>query len=235
MFRPAAQRFFRSLARNNTKQWFEAHRPAYETEVREPMKALVEELDVRLATIAPEIVGDPKRSLFRINRDIRFSKDKSPYKTNAGCWLYHRDSGRQVGRDSDGGSAGFYFHLDGSTAFIAGGIWMPPRDSLGRIRDAIAERPAELPGLLGGAGFRRRFGSLDPEARLVRVPRGYPADHPAAEWLRYQSFTVARTLRPDDVVSPRLADRLARDLALLTPLVRWINRALGYRSLGTRL
>src|SRR5262249_48339909 len=116
MFSPAAQRFFRSLSRNNNKTWFEANRSVYDTEVRAPLKALVEELDVRLAGIAPEIIGDPKRSLFRINRDIRFSKDKSPYKTNAGCWFYHQDSGRQVGREADAGSAGFYFHLDGSSA-----------------------------------------------------------------------------------------------------------------------
>jgi uncharacterized protein (TIGR02453 family) len=234
MFRPAAQRFFRSLARNNSKAWFDANRTVYETEVREPLKALVEDLDVRLATIAPEIVGDPKRSLFRINRDIRFSKDKSPYKTNAGCWLYHQDSGRQVGRDSEGGSAGFYFHLDGATSFVAGGIWMPPRDSLGKIRDAIAERPGELAALVAEPAFRRRFGPLDREHRLSRVPRGYPPNHPAADWLRYQSFTAGRTVAPAEIGSPRLADKLARDLALLTPLVRWLNRALGYRTLGGR-
>src|SRR5215813_4835638 len=135
MFTPAAQRFFKQLARNNNKPWFEANRAVYETEIRTPFKTLVEELDVRLARIAPEIVGDPKRSLFRINRDIRFSKDKSPYKTNAGCWLSHQDATRAVGQDADAGSAGFYFHLDGTSSFIAGGIWMPPRGSLGKIRD----------------------------------------------------------------------------------------------------
>lgn len=85
-FTPAGPRFFRSLARTNNRNWFEANRPVYETAVREPLRALVEGLDVALAAIVPEITGDPKRSLFRINRDIRFSKDKSPYKTNAGCW-----------------------------------------------------------------------------------------------------------------------------------------------------
>jgi Conserved hypothetical protein (DUF2461) len=86
-FRPAAFRFLRDLARNNQKVWFEANRGAYEREVRDPMRLLVETLDAKLGSIAPEIVGDPKRSMFRIHRDVRFSRDKSPYKTNAGAWL----------------------------------------------------------------------------------------------------------------------------------------------------
>src|SRR5215510_6732148 len=117
-FRPAALRFLRDLTRNNEKVWFEANRDLYEREVREPMRRLVEALDARLGSIAPEIVGDPKRSLFRIHRDVRFSKNKSPYKTNAGAWLYHLDAGREVGRGSEGGGAGFYFHIDPARCFV---------------------------------------------------------------------------------------------------------------------
>jgi uncharacterized protein (TIGR02453 family) len=232
MFSPSAQRFFKQLSRNNTKAWFEAHRAVYETEIREPFKALVEEIDVRLARIAPEIVGDPKRSLFRINRDIRFSRDKSPYKTNAGCWFYHQDASRTVGQDAEGGSAGFYFHLDAESSFVAGGIWMPPRGSLAKIRDAIAAKPGEFETLV--RSLRRRFGSLDSESKLTRVPRGYPPDHEAADWLRYQSFTLSRPIPATDLVSPKLPDRVARDLAGLTPFVRWLNGALGLRTLGAR-
>src|SRR5207244_7542973 len=102
-FRPAAFRFLRDLARNNEKAWFEANRNVYEREVRDPMRLLVETLDAKLGSIAPEIVGDPTRSLFRIHRDVRFSKNKSPYKTNAGAWFYHCDAGRKVGRVGEGG------------------------------------------------------------------------------------------------------------------------------------
>ena len=140
-FRPAAFEFLRDLARNNRKDWFEANRDVYEREVRDPMRSLVEALDTRLASIAPEIVGDPRRSMFRIHRDVRFSRDKSPYKTNAGVWLYHRDAGRKVGTTGEGGGAGFYFHLDPTHCFTAGGIWMPARPALARIRDAIAASP----------------------------------------------------------------------------------------------
>jgi uncharacterized protein (TIGR02453 family) len=91
-FTPAALRFFRGLEKNNNKPWFEAHRAEYVSEVREPMRALIQEMNERFARFAPEMYGDPGRGMFRINRDIRFSRDKSPYKTHAACWFHHRDA-----------------------------------------------------------------------------------------------------------------------------------------------
>ncbi len=227
-FPPGAFRFLHDLAGNNQKSWFEAHRDVYERELREPMRSLVAALDARLGSIAPEIVGDPKRSLFRIHRDVRFSRDKSPYKTNAGAWLYHRDAGRKVGTLGEGGGAGFYFHIEPAGCFMAGGIWMPARPALRRIRQAIAAEPTALARLTGVPAFRRRFGALSREATLQRVPRDYPADHPAGEWLKLQSFTARAALEARVVTSARLVDRLCRDFELLVPLVRWLNRALGY-------
>src|SRR5215510_6491638 len=222
-FRPAALRFLRDLTRNNEKVWFEANRDLYEREVREPMRQLVEALDTRLASIAPEIVGDPKRSMFRIHRDVRFSADKAPYKTNAGVWLYHRDAGRKVGTLGEGGGAGFYFHLDSTACFMAGGIWMPARPALIRIREAIAGQPTALTRLTKAPAFRRRFDGLRTEPKLVRVPREFAPDHPAAEWLKLQSFTAAGAIERSVVTSPRLVDRLCRDFEVLVPLVRWLN------------
>jgi uncharacterized protein (TIGR02453 family) len=233
-FHPATFRFLRDLARNNEKAWFEAHRDVYEQQVRDPMRRLVEALDARLGSIAPEIVGDPKRSMFRIHRDVRFSKNKSPYKTNAGVWLYHRDAGRKVGTDGEGGGAGFYFHIDPTTCFMAGGMWMPARPALQRIREAIAAQPAALARLTSAPGFRRRFDGLSEEAKLRRVPRDFPPDHPAAEWLKLQSFTTRALIEQRAVTSPRLVDRLCRDFQALVPLVRWLNRALGYQPAQTR-
>src|SRR5436309_15895072 len=136
--------FFRQLARSNEKAWFEAHRTDYENEVRAPMRELIEDLDVRFARFAPEITGDPKRSMFRINRDIRFSKDKSPYKTHVACWFRHQGASHKVGGEAEEGSAGLYFHLQPGKSFVGGGIWMPPRPALNKIRDAIAEDPRGL-------------------------------------------------------------------------------------------
>ena len=233
-FRPAAIGFLRSLARNNTREWFAAHRDDYEREVRAPLGALVEEIDVRLAEIAPEIVGDPKRSLFRIHRDVRFSSDKSPYKTNAACWFYHGAAGRGVGSTTPHGGAGFYFHMEPGGSMLGAGIWMPPRPTLTRIREHIDEEHASLRRLLRDPALRKRFGTLDTSARLTRMPRGYTENHPAADLLRHQSFTVGRAISDGELFSPKLADLLARDYARLVPLVRWFNGALGLRTLARR-
>ena len=233
-FRPAAIAFLRSLKRNNTREWFQAHREDYERELRAPLAALVEEMDVRFAELAPEIVGDPKRSLFRIHRDVRFSSDKSPYKTSAACWFYHGDAGRGVGSTTPHGGAGFYFHVEPGRSMIGGGIWMPPRPTLARIRERIDEDHRTLRRTLADPAVKRRFGTLDESAMLTRMPRGFRDDHPAADLLRHQSFTVGRTLDDDELFSPRLADLLARDYARLVPLVRWFNGALGLRALARR-
>jgi uncharacterized protein (TIGR02453 family) len=233
-FRPAALTFFRNLARHNRREWFEAHREQYELEVREPLRALVEEMDVRLARIAPEIVGDPRRSIFRINRDVRFSKDKSPYKTHGATQFYHRDAGRGAGQEATGAGAALYFHLSPTEAFSAGGIWMPARPSLARLRDAIADDPDGFEALLRAPAFRRRFKRLEEEALLKRLPRGYAPGHPAERWLRYQSFTAFRPLGREELLSPRLPAILERDFAALVPLVRWMNEALGYQAAERR-
>jgi len=233
-FRPQALGFLRRLKRNNRREWFERNRAVYETEVRDPMRALVEEMDVRLARLAPELTGDPRHSVFRIHRDVRFSADKSPYKTNAACQFYHQDAGRGAGQDAQGAGAGLYFQLADGECFVAGGMWMPARPALDRIREAIAETPGAMERLVRSPALRRRFGALDTEAMLKRMPRGYLETHPAAKWLRYRSFTATRAMSEREVQSPRLPEILARDFAVLAPLVRWINLAIGYRALDRR-
>jgi uncharacterized protein (TIGR02453 family) len=229
-FRPQALAFLRRLKRNNRREWFERNRALYETEVRNPMRALVEEMDVRLARLAPEITGDPRRSIFRIHRDVRFSSDKSPYKTNAACQFYHGDAGRGAGQDAEGAGAGLYVQLEHGQCFVAGGMWMPARPALDRIREAIADDPDALGRLLRAPAFRRRFRQLDEEDMLKRMPRGYAEDHPAAPWLRYRSFTATRMMTEREVLSPRLPSILAKDFETLVPLVRWLNAAIGYRA-----
>ncbi|HKW48479.1 MAG TPA: DUF2461 domain-containing protein [Gemmatimonadaceae bacterium] len=228
-FNPAALQFLRGLAAHNDKQWFEGHRSDYELQVRDPMRALVEDMLARFRSFAPEIGGDPARTMFRINRDVRFSKDKSPYKTHAACWFHHRGASRRVGSDGDEGSAGFYFHLEpGGRSMLGAGIWMPPRAQLNRIRDAIAEKPAVFDRV--ARAIPKRFGGLQEYSMLKRMPRGYAEEHPAAKWLRYQSFTSGRTLADADVTTKRLPALLAREYKALLPLVRWVNGALGLSS-----
>ncbi len=232
-FRPAAVSFFTQLTRHNTKVWFEAHKVQYQQEVLLPLKALVEELDVALARFAPEITGNPTRSPFRIYRDVRFSRDKTPYKTHAACWFYHQDAGRGVGSDAHGG-AGFYFHFSPARVSLGAGIWMPPRPAVLKLRDAIVDDQAGFERIVLSPAFRRRYGGLDDELMLKRMPRGFAEEHPAARWLRYQSFTVGRTLTRAQLLSPRLPRTLSGEFERLTPFVRWLNLALGFSVASAR-
>lgn len=224
-FSTSALRFLRNLKKNNAKPWFEAHRDDYEQALRDPMRALIEEMDTRMRRFAPEIGGDAKHSMFRIHRDIRFSRDKSPYKTHAACWFHHRMASRNVGSEATEGSAGFYFHFEPGRSMVGAGLWMPPRPQLNKLRDAIAEDPAGFDRL--ARGLERRFGGLDDESTLKRMPRGFDESHPGAKWLRYQSFTSGRMLTDAQVTSAALPSLLEKDFAGLLPLVRWLNAALG--------
>jgi uncharacterized protein (TIGR02453 family) len=229
-FSPEALAFLRGLKRNNARPWFEERRPLYERAVLGPLRLLAEELDVRFAKLAPEFVAPPKHALFRIHRDVRFSKDKSPYKTHAALWVFHRDAGRGVGRDAHGG-AGFYFHLEPGASLVAGGFWMPPRPLLTRLRERIVEERQAFGRLLHAPAFVRRFGGLtddEPGVMLTRVPRGFAPDHPAAHWLRFNSFTASRGLSDREALSGSLVDRLMSDYEALLPLVRWLNATLGH-------
>lgn len=219
--------FLSGLARHNDRVWFEAHRPAYETHVRGAMRAFVEEMDLRLGRVAPEIVGDPVRSVFRIHRDIRFSKDKSPYKTHVAAWFFHRDGRARVGREAEGGGAGFYIQIAPKGSFVGGGLWMPPRPTLNRLRLAIAADPRGFARAADRPAVRRRFGGLSEGSMLQRMPRGFGEDHPAARWMRFQSFTLGRALADREALGARLPAVVEADFARMLPLVRWLNAALG--------
>jgi uncharacterized protein (TIGR02453 family) len=233
-FSRGALTFLRQLKRNNKREWFLANRETYDNEVLMPLRLFVEEVDVRFGHFAPEFVGDPKRSIFRIHRDVRFSKDKSPYKTHAASWFKHQNAGHGVGSETHGGGAGFYFHLEPGGSMVAGGIWMPPRPTLNQLRDSIAAKPAEFAKSMNGTTFKRRFGKLSEEAMLTRLPRGFSPGHPAERWLRYQSFTVHAMLSDTEVLDRRVADRVERDFKTMLPFVRWLNRSLGYQPADKR-
>ena len=232
MFRPAALAFFRDLAANNTKPWFEAHRATYEREVRAPMSLLVEEVDARLGAVAPEITGSPKRNIFRIHRDVRFAADKSPYKTQATCWWGHRDAARGEAGAHPG--AAFYFEIGVRGGETGGGTWQPERHTVLAIRQAIVDDPEAFTEIVTAPGFVRTFGALDPDGMLQRLPRGYAAGHPAEQWLRYCSFTATTSVPARELSSAALPERLVERFLVLLPLVRWLNTAQGLRAATRR-
>lgn len=233
-FTPQALTFLRQLKRNNDREWFKARKSQFDELLLRPMQLFVEEMDVRLARAVPEIHGSPKRSIFRIYRDTRFSRDKSPYKTHVACWFSHVRAAHGVGTETHGAGAGYYFHLEPGASHVAGGIWMPAREALSAIRERIAERGGELSRLLRARPLAARFGELSAEGKLTRSPRGFAADHPWGELLRHVSLTVSAPLDDDDVLSPTLPRQVERDFVAMRPLVRWINDALGYPASTSR-
>jgi uncharacterized protein (TIGR02453 family) len=233
-FSPDALKFLRQLQRHNDREWFKARKAQFDELLLHPMQLFVEEMDVRLARSVPEIHGSPKRSIFRIYRDTRFSKDKSPYKTHVASWFSHVRASHGVGTETHGAGAGYYFHVEPGASLVAGGIWMPARPALAAIRERIAERGGELSTLVRARSLTKRFGALSTDGKLTRVPRGFAPDHPYADLLRHASFTVSAPLDDAQVLSPKLAQQVEKDFVAMRPLVRWINDALGYGAAEAR-
>jgi uncharacterized protein (TIGR02453 family) len=217
-FPPEALTFLRQLRRNNNRPWFAANKERYETSVRAPMFALVTALGGAIQGFAPELVTDPKRAVYRIYRDVRFSKDKSPYKTHIAAHFSAAGLGRHAG-------AGLYFHIAPEEVLIAGGVYMPGPEELRAVRGHVAEHSGELERILRQRSFKTLYGSLQGD-QLSRPPKGWPADHPAIEWLRYKQY-IAWFERPAKVAAtPELFPLLLRGFIAVMPLVRFLNTPL---------
>lgn len=204
--------FLRALKRNNKRPWFLKHKAEYEEQVRAPMVEFVEAL---AHDLPPEFLCDPAKSIFRIYRDVRFSKDKSPYKTHVAAQFPSRTNSRR-------GGAGFYFHISSTEVWIGGGFYGPtPQETLA-IRNLIAARYGALKSIVTSPDFRKRFGELQGD-KLTRVPRGFPADHAAAEWLKHKNWYAGVTLAAEKAVGPRFYPTLVEHFTALTPLMRFLN------------
>src|SRR5882762_6943108 len=181
-------KFLRALKRNNRRDWFNAHRDDYEAHVRQPMTSIVERLASDVRGFAPEIVASPKLSMYRIYRDIRFSENKAPYKTHVAAVFPTRGLPKHEG-------AGLYFHVSPTEVWIGGGMYAPQMPQLHAVREHIAVNIRRLRTIVESAGFKRTVGAMEGE-RLTRVPRGFPPDHAAADWLRFRQFLAGREVSP---------------------------------------
>lgn len=218
-FPGAGLTFLRNLKRNNRRDWFERHRDEYETFVKLPMQSLIAALQPAFESFAPEYDVHPKRSLFRIHRDVRFSRDKSPYKTHVAAHFVLR--GKPKGVEG----SGFYLHIEPAEVFLGAGIYMPDGDQVKRIRRAIADRSEEFLNIIRDPGFKRVFRRIEGE-QLRRVPPGFDPTHPMAEWLRLKQFFAGRSLPVSGCSSPRFARTVARAFETAVPLVRFLNAAM---------
>ncbi len=213
-FSPRLFQFLAQLRRNNRRAWFLKHKPEYEEFARQPSLCLITDLRLRLREISPWLVANPKPvggSLFRIYRDVRFSKDKSPYKTHIGMHFPHASSNEAVH------APGLYLHLEPKGCFLAGGVWQPDPRSLARIRDAIAWKPDE---------WREAKRGLELGGdTLSRAPRGYPADHPLVEDLKRKDFVASVDLRDEQVCSARFMADFLRGAGKMVPLLKFLSEA----------
>jgi uncharacterized protein (TIGR02453 family) len=207
--------FLKQLKRNNNREWFNEHKTTYEESVRKPMQQLVELLADELSKFAPEIQASPKTSLYRIYRDTRFSKDKSPYKTHVAAVFPPRALGKHEG-------AGYYFHISPGELLVGGGLYMPAAEDLKAVREALAREHRRFARILQNRSFRRMFGELTGE-RLSRVPRGFAATHPAAEYLRYKQFLAARQLPSESAASRNFSRTLIESFKTLHPFIEFLN------------
>ena len=220
-FSAASFTFLRALARNNNREWFHAHKPDYETHVREPFQRLLIDLGPIVSGISPHYRSDPKAmggSLFRIQRDTRFANDKSPYKSWQGARLFH-ERRREVTAPS------FYLHLQGGNCFVGAGLWHPGADTVRRVRHFILDNPANWKTAAHDPGLHRRF-DFDNSEMLVRMPRGFPAEFEFADDLRRKNFVAMRPLDDTLLTGPRLLKTLQTDLATLAPFVDYLCAAL---------
>jgi uncharacterized protein (TIGR02453 family) len=212
--------FLRGLARNNSREWFHAHKDDYEAQVRAPFQRLLLDLQPDLAAISGQYRADPRPvggSLFRIHRDTRFASDKTPYKTHAGARLFH-----QRHRELD--TPSFYIHVQPGHCFVGAGIWHPEAPTLRRIRHFIADNPEAWRKAVHSPAFRRRF-DLGGES-LQRPPRGFPPEHPLIEDLKRKSFVGSVALDDDVVLGPGLRRSVASALSGLAPLVDYLCASL---------
>ena len=217
-FTPRSLSFLRALKRNNDRDWFRARRDEYEEHVRGPLLAIIERLAVDFRAFAPDMVADPKISTYRIYRDTRFSADKSPLKTHVAGVFPDRRLGKGEG-------AVLYFHIGPDGVRMGGGLYHPDTAKLHAVREHLASNFARFRSLVRSPGFRRTCGEVDGE-RLQRVPRGFPADHAAAEYLKLKDLLAGADFPPAFAADPRFYRTLISTFRQAAPLVGFLNEPL---------
>lgn len=225
-FDPDAIDFLAELAANNDREWFNPRKADFERLLKAPMEALVAALAERLEAREIPLLADPKRSIFRIYRDTRFAKDKSPYKTNLGAsfpWLRLGPDGRSVVAEAMAHANGGYFNFQPGEMYVGGGMWMPERARLDAFRRAVVDEPDRVRAALEEPGFVAAFGAVSAHEHLKRVPPGFPPDHPNADLLRYKDVVFGRNLSDEEVLSPDLPDTLADAYAAGMPVFRFLD------------
>ena len=223
-FSPKALAFLRALKRNNDRAWFKARKDQYELLLRTPMIQLINRVAADFQTFAPDLVASPKISLYRIYRDTRFSENKAPLKTHISAVFPHRGLLKHQG-------AGLYLEVAPGWVWIGGGMYAPDTSQLHAVREHVASNLRRLRAIVESPSFRRTFGRLEGE-RLQRIPRGFPKDHAAAEYLKFRQFLAGREYPATFATSRRFYAGVIAVFREAAPLIRFLNEPLLRRETG---
>ena len=217
-FQPEAIKFLRGLKRNNDREWFEPRKAIYESALKAPMLGVIAAVNEALHDFAPDNVRPPQKAMMRIYRDVRFSPNKSPYKTQVAAWW------ARTGLEKTSGG-GFYFHLSPTEVTVAAGVYMPGREQLLAIRTHLLEHHAELRKLLDGKKLKAKLREFEGN-RLTRPPKGFPADHPGIDLLLCRQWGVAASLPVEIATTPALVKEITDRFRLAAPVVALLNAPL---------
>ena len=222
-FSPAAVKFLRGLKRNNDREWFNARKDVYEAELKTPMLAVIDGVNEALLEIAPEYVRPPAKTMMRIYRDIRFSNDKRPYKTQVAAWW------ARLGMEKTSGG-GFYFHVSATEVHLGAGMFMPAREQLLAVRRHLLEHHAEMRTIVAKLGKGKRAMSPFDGLRLTRAPKGFPPEHPALDLIAQQQWGVRADLPVETALGPALVEELVARFKAALPLTELLNAPLAGRA-----
>ncbi|MEM9496002.1 MAG: DUF2461 domain-containing protein [Pseudomonadota bacterium] len=215
-------KFFREIRDNNNREWFMDNKTRFRDSVQEPLAAFVEAMAPRIRKISKHIVADPKLnggSVFRIYKDVRFSKDKTPYKTHGAVQFRHAN-----GKDAH--APGFYVHLDPEDVFYGGGVWGPPAPVLLQIREAVRDDSTAWKKATSSAAFKKRFGGVRGD-QLKRPPRGFDADDPMIDDLKRKSFFAMAEAKPATAKKASFCDDVEAAIKDAKPMMAFLCRAAG--------
>jgi uncharacterized protein (TIGR02453 family) len=221
-FSPDALSFLRALKRNNRREWFQPRKEKYEALIKAPMLEMVASLNEELARFAPAYVTPPEKAVYRIYRDTRFSPDKTPYKTHIAAIFPRHSAVKREG-------AVFYLHFTEKELLAFAGVYSPDRDELLAYRALLQENHEEFEAILSDKHLRKLAGRLQGE-QLTRLPKGFPANHPAEELLRHKQWYLESTLDIGVLTSSRVVPELARRFEVMAPMVEFLNRPLAHKE-----
>lgn len=211
-------KFFSELSENNNREWFQENKSRYDAIVESAQELVADWKDALGKQDALIAENDPKKAIFRIYKDVRFSKDKTPYKNHVGM---------VVGRGGRSGKwAGWYLHFEPGKSFIAAGKWAPEADELKAIRQEIDYNLDEFLSIINEKDLKKTFGELDREYALKKAPKDYDPEHPAIEILKLKSFTFSKSYTDEEVLSKDFAQQVIKDSELLFPFINFLNRAI---------